>query len=107
CVLFSGSSDSHHLYSFPPRRSSDLTVGGGGGREREQHRRGPGDLDHRPAREGAGREQRGEGGGYGQGAVIDTGERRRSRRWRGRDRKSTRLNSSHAKISYAVFCLKK
>src|SRR3712207_7724631 len=27
------------------------------------------------------------------------------RRWR--DRKSTRLNSSHANISYAVFCLKK
>src|SRR3712207_8069806 len=24
-----------------------------------------------------------------------------------KDRKSTRLNSSHAKISYAVFCLKK
>src|SRR3712207_8627727 len=30
---------------------------------------------------------------------------RRARR--GRDRKSTRLNSSHANISYAVFCLKK
>src|SRR5436309_7148877 len=29
----------------------------------------------------------------------------RSTRWR--DRKSTRLNSSHVKISYAVFCLKK
>src|SRR3712207_8750279 len=29
-------------------------------------------------------------------------------RWIGyRDRKSTRLNSSHANISYAVFCLKK
>src|SRR3712207_8079900 len=28
-------------------------------------------------------------------------------RERGRDRKSTRLNSSHANISYAVFCLKK
>src|SRR5688572_1059821 len=31
-------------------------------------------------------------------------------RWRGlglRDRKSTRLNSSHSQISYAVFCLKK
>src|SRR6267143_3974501 len=28
-------------------------------------------------------------------------------RWRGRDRKSTRLNSSHSSISYAVFCLKK
>src|SRR5689334_24573695 len=30
--------------------------------------------------------------------------------WRtfgGRDRKSTRLNSSHSSISYAVFCLKK
>src|SRR2546422_3390084 len=27
--------------------------------------------------------------------------------WRGRDRKSTRLNSSHGYISYAVFCLKK
>src|SRR5437588_9778000 len=31
---------------------------------------------------------------------------RRRRRWR-RDRKSTRLNSSHTVISYAVFCLKK
>src|SRR3712207_7333992 len=29
------------------------------------------------------------------------------RRDRGVDRKSTRLNSSHANISYAVFCLKK
>src|SRR3712207_8894998 len=28
------------------------------------------------------------------------------RRIRGSDRKSTRLNSSHANISYAVFCLK-
>src|SRR3712207_7692880 len=28
-------------------------------------------------------------------------------RRRGVDRKSTRLNSSHANISYAVFCLKK
>src|SRR5947209_16075178 len=27
--------------------------------------------------------------------------------WALRDRKSTRLNSSHANISYAVFCLKK
>src|SRR3712207_8466810 len=30
-----------------------------------------------------------------------------SRRVVGEDRKSTRLNSSHANISYAVFCLKK
>src|SRR3712207_7226282 len=27
--------------------------------------------------------------------------------WLWKDRKSTRLNSSHANISYAVFCLKK
>src|SRR5437870_11519970 len=32
---------------------------------------------------------------------------RRLRGARGRDRKSTRLNSSHVAISYAVFCLKK
>src|SRR5258707_13876106 len=30
-----------------------------------------------------------------------------SRQAASRDRKSTRLNSSHANISYAVFCLKK
>src|SRR5688572_32415401 len=30
-----------------------------------------------------------------------------SRQNRRRDRKSTRLNSSHSQISYAVFCLKK
>src|SRR2546427_2842023 len=40
-----------------------------------------------------------------------SGLRRRAapgpRRRRPRDRKSTRLNSSHSQISYAVFCLKK
>src|SRR6266496_287708 len=30
-----------------------------------------------------------------------------SEAWPSRDRKSTRLNSSHVEISYAVFCLKK
>src|SRR3712207_8785992 len=35
------------------------------------------------------------------------GEAERGRLHRGGDRKSTRLNSSHANISYAVFCLKK
>src|SRR3712207_8801338 len=33
--------------------------------------------------------------------------RARTRRDDDQDRKSTRLNSSHANISYAVFCLKK
>src|SRR5436305_9847330 len=31
----------------------------------------------------------------------------RPRMWNQEDRKSTRLNSSHVRISYAVFCLKK
>src|SRR3712207_8322153 len=30
-----------------------------------------------------------------------------AQKWLARDRKSTRLNSSHANISYPVFCLKK
>src|SRR5688572_32549109 len=34
-------------------------------------------------------------------------EERRMLRTMGPDRKSTRLNSSHSQISYAVFCLKK
>src|SRR5207245_10255243 len=37
---------------------------------------------------------------------IETREPHRSQ-WERRDRKSTRLNSSHGSISYAVFCLKK
>src|SRR3712207_8605751 len=41
-----------------------------------------------------------------QGLPNGGGVRRRARDRR-RDRKSTRLNSSHANISYAVFCLKK
>src|SRR2546427_6718700 len=58
---------------------------------------------HEPSRR---HEPRGEG--------VRVGARRRA--WRadpqpvhggGADRKSTRLNSSHSQISYAVFCLKK
>src|SRR3712207_7203972 len=39
--------------------------------------------------------------GGGESAVVSRFDHR------GEDRKSTRLNSSHANISYAVFCLKK
>src|SRR2546422_3366643 len=53
---------------------------------------GQGNQRHRPGRAAAGQlgQEAGQGGG-----------RRRG------DRKSTRLNSSHGYISYAVFCLKK
>src|SRR3712207_7496016 len=40
--------------------------------------------------------------GWGRDRAVDEFER-----WSRLDRKSTRLNSSHANISYAVFCLKK
>src|SRR3712207_8482735 len=51
--------------------------------------------------------QAGRGGG-----LLHQGHKERASRGAGpfqapRDRKSTRLNSSHANISYAVFCLKK
>src|SRR3712207_7266141 len=41
------------------------------------------------------------------GPVLALALHRESRGPLRRDRKSTRLNSSHANISYAVFCLKK
>src|SRR5204863_7399048 len=70
--------DHRDLHSFPTRRSSDLD--------------GDGDRADRVAEEaiGLGRSD----------AVIRLGSGRS-------DRKSTRLNSSHVEISYAVFCLKK
>src|SRR5688572_32638346 len=39
--------------------------------------------------------------------LVHATGKRRSFFLRDRDRKSTRLNSSHSQISYAVFCLKK
>src|SRR5690606_39856677 len=53
--------------------------------------------------EARGRQARGDGGGGGACPGIPPGRQGP----RGKDRKSTRLNSSHVKISYAVFCLKK
>src|SRR5207249_10269591 len=80
-----------NLHSFPTRRSSDLDPA-----VTECRRFPPQNLarccrtlEHSPSR---------------------TGRRtaaRRSREAREGDRKSTRLNSSHVSISYAVFCLKK
>src|SRR3712207_6853545 len=61
--------------------------------------------DGRAARRAA----RGPGGQQGPGLAPGLRPLRRRRAEPGllQDRKSTRLNSSHANISYAVFCLKK
>src|SRR5690606_41057997 len=55
---------------------------------------------HRHERSGSQRAQ-------GRSAAPAHGTRHGRVRRRDPDRKSTRLNSSHVKISYAVFCLKK
>src|SRR3712207_7417690 len=46
-------------------------------------------------------------GGVGRRGQQEAGAERQGRGSQPQDRKSTRLNSSHANISYAVFCLKK
>src|SRR5687768_17661247 len=61
--------------------------------------------DDGPAHLRAGRAAHGAGDGT--GGVRPALRRRPQLRTRVRDRKSTRLNSSHGYISYAVFCLKK
>src|SRR5690606_40993198 len=68
--------------------------------------RSPGDPDRAVPRAGQhrSRDRDARGGGRQQrgGRLL-----RRAVHLMRRDRKSTRLNSSHVKISYAVFCLKK
>src|SRR5205807_10351534 len=89
------------LPSFPTRRSSDLARWEDRSDHPAQQERvaghSAGDGDRRD-----GRRRRGAPGG------LPHGEGPRER-WRAtaQDRKSTRLNSSHLVISYAVFCLKK
>src|SRR5699024_12649111 len=95
------------LHSFPTRRSSDLLVVDLGRIVRPEHRRWIA-VDHRVHRVVLIGAERGAGGGR------QPAERKRRILWEhlsglhgGReDRKSTRLNSSHVSISYAVFCLK-
>src|SRR5690606_40223891 len=93
----SGCGDHRHLHSFPTRRSSDLRV--------VLEKVPPehfGDIRHahwRTRMTTVGFLHRIHAQGTnGIGSVTTTGHE---------DRKSTRLNSSHVKISYAVFCLKK
>src|SRR5205807_8985862 len=87
-LLFFFKSYVHHLHphSFPTRRSSDLGRADHVFRDRFSDRHAL-----RPDGRAAGAQSR--------GAADDAPV--------GGDRKSTRLNSSHLVISYAVFCLKK
>src|SRR3712207_8808619 len=61
--------------------------------------------DHRVSRKAERRRARSDARRH--DAVRSFGRRQRAATFSGLDRKSTRLNSSHANISYAVFCLKK
>src|SRR5438552_2221366 len=93
------------LHSFPTRRSSDL---GRRGLERRRNRAGNADLG--PAVRGGGPAHL--AGGTARVAMIRRAWARFARKKRNLfglglaigDRKSTRLNSSHQIISYAVFC---
>src|SRR5207302_11211792 len=90
--FFSSSGDHRDLHSFPTRRSSDL------------------DGDRPDAAQDDRRRRRRHGGWLRDGRDQPDRPERPARAvpaQAGRDRKSTRLNSSHVKISYAVFCLKK
>src|SRR5690349_2823427 len=71
------------------RRIGDVP-GGAGHDQRSVLRAAPADLDHVTERVRVGR--------LSEDAVVE---------FFAADRKSTRLNSSHVEISYAVFCLKK
>src|SRR5207249_9399552 len=100
--LFSRPVSPRDIPSFPTRRSSDLAQVGRY-RQRRIHRVEPlafGDEVLSPAEHAADR-----------GAHLERGMLRlhdpSDRSALHGDRKSTRLNSSHVSISYAVFCLKK
>src|SRR5690606_42005447 len=105
-ISLSGLGDPPHLHSFPTRRSSDLERGGG-----RPLRRSLGEARAEWSRPAHG--AKGASGANRPGAALGADGSRAARRPIGRgdlaglDRKSTRLNSSHVKISYAVFCLKK
>src|SRR5438552_8536781 len=85
------------LHSFPTRRSSDLA---GGARSFDQNARPHAAYTRAADGEQPLRDHR-------RRAALARGENCWSRGSPSADRKSTRLNSSHQIISYAVFCLKK
>src|SRR5205807_9777209 len=100
--LFSHSySDPLVLHSFPTRRSSDLRIAAREhARQQRSIAREPGQVDGLAARAPC--------GPFGERAISVNDQCHRALCSQPlQDRKSTRLNSSHLVISYAVFCLKK
>src|SRR5207253_5117896 len=102
---FSISLHAYHppTHSFPTRRSSDLL------QDAVQRRHRP-EPEHQPPPPGGAAAEQVEADPH--DAVHAQVDHRRAHQRRHvtgclRDRKSTRLNSSHVAISYAVFCLKK
>src|SRR5207253_10867527 len=95
--------DPRYLHSFPTRRSSDLDEAAP-----DLHHEA---ADPRQLAAAHGRPRRCASitrisSGMPRPVTAETATSGRPRRSH-RDRKSTRLNSSHVAISYAVFCLKK
>src|SRR5205814_10182739 len=90
CFSFNDSVYHRDPPSYPTRRSSDLPLEHGSFAEQ---RIDPDAADDEQCVDGSA-----------QGAERRVGDESETRRG---DRKSTRLNSSHLGISYAVFCLKK
>src|SRR5699024_12757028 len=90
------------VHSFPTRRSSDL-----GNRQPARIRRAKRSHRRRPGRPAHSASVRRMHDGFPlrdpSGMHLESGACGENRR----DRKSTRLNSSHVSTSYAVFCLKK
>src|SRR5204862_6206230 len=92
CFFLRSSRDPRDLHSFPTRRSSDLV----------RHQRNQTDVGTASSTPGQSPVQDQESTG-----IYGVVNHRIAPNFTGRDRKSTRLNSSHVEISYAVFCLKK
>src|SRR5207248_9083960 len=88
--FFQCSRPHRHLHSFPTRRSSDLPYRKDRDLVRALHVEGQLPFIEIHAN-----------------TPIETCEQRDPKGLYKKDRKSTRLNSSHRTISYAVFCLKK
>src|SRR5690606_39476288 len=106
CVR-SSSADHRDLRAFPTRRSSDLDYGAPTSRERlflVARRDGQPIVWPEPTH--AAKPTKGQQPYRTAAECIDWSMPSQSIFGRKKDRKSTRLNSSHVKISYAVFCLK-